>query len=243
MIPQQKFNNIKNIIIEIIIFTINKLGWVMNLAPKLSQENLVNKEQFRVKKYNYEYHKNPKNEDGEKKRFFNSKMDNSKENLKDLDSKGDLFLEKYKKAISNEHMAFGFSSNENSTQNTPQVKNNNDVEKKETLNQKKINDSGKTQPTKRYHIIQKSEELEILKKKIDEKNKKQNENETKKPEDEIKEKKDGNTKAEEIIKEEEIIKDKKMKKKKKRKLKRRKKKTVKIKRKRIKKLLIKKNKI
>jgi hypothetical protein len=128
--------------------------------------SLSNKEQFRVKKYNYEYHKNPKNEDGEKKRFFNSKMDNSKENLKDLDSKGDLFLEKYKKAISNEHMAFGFSSSENSTQNTPQVKNNNDVEKKETLNQKKINDSGKTQPTKRYHIIQKSEELEILKKKL-----------------------------------------------------------------------------
>ena len=77
--------------------------------------SLSNKEQFRVKKYNYEYHKNPKNEDGEKKRFFNSKMDNSKENLKDLDSKGDLFLEKYKKAISNEHMAFGFSSSENST--------------------------------------------------------------------------------------------------------------------------------
>ena len=100
--------------------------------------SLSNKEQFRVKKYNYEYHKNPKNEDGEKKRFFNSKMDNSKENLKDLDSKGDLFFEKYKKAISNEHMAFGFSSNENSTQNTPQVKNNNDVEKKETLNQKKL---------------------------------------------------------------------------------------------------------
>ena len=58
---------------EIIIFTINKLGWVMNLAPKLSQENLFNKEQFRVKKYNYEYHKNPKNEDGLKKDFLIAK--------------------------------------------------------------------------------------------------------------------------------------------------------------------------
>ena len=47
-------------------------------------------------------------------------------------------MEKYKKAISNEHMAFGFSSNENSTQNTPQVKNNNDVEKKRPWIKKKL---------------------------------------------------------------------------------------------------------
>ena len=35
--------------------------------------SLSNKEQFRVKKYNYEYHKNPKNEDGEKKDFLIAK--------------------------------------------------------------------------------------------------------------------------------------------------------------------------
>ena len=53
--------------------------------------------------------------------FFNSKMDKNKdENLKDLDTKNDLFLNKFMKVASSNSVGFN-SSNENSLQNMPFV--------------------------------------------------------------------------------------------------------------------------
>ena len=53
--------------------------------------------------------------------FYNSKIDNNKEgNLKNLDTKDDLFLGKFMKYTSNGSIGFN-SSNENSLQNMPYV--------------------------------------------------------------------------------------------------------------------------
>jgi len=66
--------------------------------------------------------------------FYNSKIDNSKEeNLKNLDSKEDLFIGKFMKYTSSSSIGFN-SSNENSLKNLPFVQNtqqNNNINKEE----------------------------------------------------------------------------------------------------------------
>lgn len=55
--------------------------------------------------------------------FFNSKLDVNKEsNLKELDTKEDLFLNKFMKVTSKSSLGFS-SSKENSMQNMPRIEN------------------------------------------------------------------------------------------------------------------------
>ena len=92
--------------------------------------NFSSNEQYKVTRP-YEFvEKTEKTEEFVEKRvFFNSKIDlNKEENLKELDTKEDLFLNKFIKATSSNSLGFS-SSNENSLQNMPFV--NSKKEKKE----------------------------------------------------------------------------------------------------------------
>ena len=92
--------------------------------------NFSSNEQFKVTRpYDFVEKTEKIEEFAEKKVFFNSKIDLNKEsNLKELDTKEDLFLNKFIKATSSTSLNFS-SSNENSLQNMPFV--NSKKEKKE----------------------------------------------------------------------------------------------------------------
>ena len=104
--------------------------------------NFSNNDQYSVKRpYNYigkenkeKDESNEKTDNSSKKLFYNSKIDNSKEeNLKNLDTKEDLFIGKFMKYTSSSSIGFN-SSNENSLKNLPFVQNtqqNNNINKEE----------------------------------------------------------------------------------------------------------------
>jgi hypothetical protein len=84
--------------------------------------NFSSNDQYKVPRP-YEYiEKTEKTEEiSEKIVFFNSKMDSNQEtHLKELDTKEDLFLNKFMKVTSSNSIGFS-SSNENSLQNMPFV--------------------------------------------------------------------------------------------------------------------------
>ena len=97
--------------------------------------NLSSNDQYKVKRpYNYQEKKEEEPEpETEKVTFFNSKLDLNKENsnLKELDTKEDLFLNKFMKATNNTSLGFS-SSKENSMQNIPPIKQ--DKDKKIKIN-------------------------------------------------------------------------------------------------------------
>ena len=97
--------------------------------------NLSSNDQYKVKRpYNYQEKKEEEPEpETEKVTFFNSKLDLNKENsnLKELDTKEDLFLNKFMTATNNTSLGFS-SSKENSMQNIPPIKQ--DKDKKIKIN-------------------------------------------------------------------------------------------------------------
>ena len=148
--------------------------------------NFSSNEQFKVTRpYDFVEKTEKIEEFAEKKVFFNSKIDLNKEsNLKELDTKEDLFLNKFIKATSSTSLNFS-SSNENSLQNMPfvnskkekkekeieinyrdmEVENRNDLEINKENNEKNENKNS----FKKMIIIQRKDNFEFPKKTIEKK--------------------------------------------------------------------------
>ena len=160
----------------------------MEYQPKkfFGKINFSSNDQYKVKRPNYEYpEKKEKEEMSEKKVFYNSKMDATKEsNLKELDTKDDLFLNKFVKVTSSQSIGFS-SSNENSLQNMPfinsqkkkkdkekieinyedmEIENRDDINSIEDDNEDKNNTNEKVEvktEVKKMIIIQRNDNIEI----------------------------------------------------------------------------------
>ena len=168
--------------------------------------NLSSNEQYNVKRPFDHQEKAEEVEISEKKVFFNSKMDSNQDtHLKELDTKEDLFLNKFIKVTSSNSIAFS-SSNENSLQNMPFINKKKEEREKIEINYEDMelenrddldikeenNENGNPEvkkEIKKMIIIQRKDNIEIEKQtpnKKEEDKEKKTESEEKK-EDEVKE--------------------------------------------------------